>query len=172
MNPNVTTLDDVRRALLDIVDTLSTVSTTLTTAISSTQTAITTAISSAQTAIQASITATFTAPNGLYYKGDTDRFIEVFLRDSTTGNGKLNLTHTDVPKVYWIVEGGSSVNEVSTDTGTLGSHTDGDFTELGYGWYQFCPPDDLFLAAKNVKLLFSGTGIIDKEVKITVVEWT
>lgn len=104
----------------------------------------------------------------------TSEMIEVFLRSSTTGQGKTGLLHSDMT-IKYMRQGDTALASVSPVTSTLGTWTSGGFKEVGLGWYQFGIPNAAIAygdqGAKVVRFLFSSSSTIDKEVKIALVPW-
>lgn len=102
--------------------------------------------------------------------GTTSKIIEVMVRDSTTGQGKTGLAHTDVTASY-VREGGTRT-AISLGSGTAGdSYSSGKWCEVDStnqkGLYQMHLPDAAIasgVAAVTVSL--QATGMIDKAIRI------
>lgn len=93
--------------------------------------------------------------------GTTSKMIEVFARDTSTGQGKTGLTYTAVTAKYQR-EGAAALQPISVVDGTLGTYVSSGWKELGFGWYQFGIPNSALQAGvMSVGLSFHASGMID-----------
>jgi len=107
-------------------------------------------------------------------KGGTSKTIEVMLRDSTTGQGKTGLAYTDMT-IRYMREGAAANVSVTSATMTLGTWASGGFIVVDGtnqpGLYQFGIPDNALLTgADAVTLTFKASGIIDKSVRVVLID--
>lgn len=105
-------------------------------------------------------------------KGTTSKIIEVMIRDSSTGGGKTAVAHTDVTASY-VREGGTRT-AITLAAGAAGdSFSAGKWAEVDStnckGLYQLHLPDlALASGADAVTVTLQATGIIDKQVRISL----
>ena len=105
-------------------------------------------------------------------KGTASKIIEVMIRDSSTGGGKTAVAHTDVTASY-VREGGTRTS-ITLASGTAGdAFSSGKWAEVDStnckGLYQLHLPDlALASGADAVTVTFQATGILDKQVRISL----
>jgi len=107
-------------------------------------------------------------------KGTTSKIIEIMLRDSTTGQGKTGLTTGSMSGAY--VREGSTHVSLSFSAGSAGdSFSAGKWAEVDAtnmaGVYQYHLPDlSLASGVDAVTFRFSASGVIDKVVRISLLD--
>jgi hypothetical protein len=107
-------------------------------------------------------------------KGTTSKIIEFMLRDSTTGLGKTGLLTGDMTGSY-VREGGTKValsftSASAGDPFSTGRWAEVDATNMR-GLYQFHLPNaSLASGAEAVTFHFNATGVIDKIIRISLLD--
>jgi hypothetical protein len=101
--------------------------------------------------------------------GQTDVFLSVAMRDSTTGALKGSIAY-GTPVVKWQRDGAATATTVTLSDGTLGSHADSTWKETQIaGVYQLCIADAAFAAGvKGVTVVITSAGAIDKIVSVAL----
>lgn len=94
-------------------------------------------------------------------RGTTSEKLRVFINDGTvtTGAGLANVVASSVT-FAWSRDDMSAVSSGTCTTGTLGTYTVSSFVQLSstvaLGWYEFDPPDGIFLSGRKAALHLSG----------------
>lgn len=107
-------------------------------------------------------------------KSTTSKIIEIVLRDSSTGQGKTGLATGDMSGAY-VREGGTHFS-LSFSAGSAGdSYSSGKWAEVDStnmpGVYQFHLPNALLATgADAVTVRFGATGVLDKIVRISLID--
>lgn len=101
---------------------------------------------------------------------DTTSFIgKVFLRDSTTGNGKTGVAAASMSGDYSKDDNSADV-ALSFSTGAVGdAYSSGKWAEIGNGWYFFHFPDACWTAFGETGFSFRASGAIDATPRYPVV---
>ena len=107
-------------------------------------------------------------------KDTTSKIVEVVIRDSSTGNGKTGVAHTDVTASY-VREGGSRT-AISLAAGTAGdAYSSGKWCEVDStncrGLYQLHIPNAaLATGVEATTITLQATDVIDKVVRISLID--
>ena len=107
-------------------------------------------------------------------KGSTSQIIDIFVRDSTTGAGKGNLSYTNMT-AYCHRNTATSVSTLALTTMSLGSFTSGGFTTVSTsvpGLYSFCPPNTCFASgADSVNIVLQASGMVDLNIEVQLTDF-
>jgi len=93
--------------------------------------------------------------------GTTSENLRVFINDATvsTGAGLANIVASSVT-FAWSRDDMSTVSSGTCTTGTLGTYTVSSFVQAlstnALGWYEFDPPDGVFLSGRKAFIHLSG----------------
>ena len=97
--------------------------------------------------------------------GTTAEILQVFIRDATNTSsaGLANISSANVSFSWFRNDmAAASTGTCSTSTGTLGTFTVSSLTQMSsslmLGWYQFCPPDGLFVSGRSAALHLYGAA--------------
>src|SRR4029450_9466304 len=96
----------------------------------------------------------------IFLKGQTSQFLEVLLRDATTGQGKPSVAAASV-SVHYTREGAAVGTALTPTSGTLGAWASGTWAEFtaDAGLYQFGIPNAALAAgADGVTFTFRASG--------------
>lgn len=92
--------------------------------------------------------------------GSASQILEVFVNDATvsTGAGLANIVASSVT-FAWFRSNMAAVSSGTCTTGTLGTFGVSSFVQAlstnALGWYQFCPPDGVFLSGSSAAIHLS-----------------
>jgi hypothetical protein len=104
----------------------------------------------------------------LVKKDTTSKIINVFLRDSVTGQGKTGVPHSAMSGGY--TDGNSATVGLSFSAGAIGdAYSPGKWAEQSNGNYKYHSPNGKFDQYGPVRAWFSAPGAIDAKVDFQVV---
>ena len=97
--------------------------------------------------------------------GTTGEILQIFIRDATNTSsaGLANISSANV-SFSWCRNDMAAVSSgtCSTSTGTMGTFTVSSLTQMSsslmLGWYQFCPPDGVFVSGRSAALHLYGAA--------------
>ena len=107
-------------------------------------------------------------------KGTTSKIVEVMLRDSTTGQGKTGISHSDVTASY--VREGSTRTAITLAAGSAGdAYSSGKFAEVDAtncpGLYQLHLPNaSLTSGVDAVTVALKASGILDRTIRLCLLD--
>jgi hypothetical protein len=101
--------------------------------------------------------------------GATSQLRTIYVRDSTTGQGKTGLAFGSMT-IQYERDGAAALVAVTPVTMTLGTWVSGGWVELGNGYYQFGIPNAAVTAGvAGVDINFRATGAIDVNKRFLIV---
>lgn len=93
--------------------------------------------------------------------GNTSENLLVFINDATvsTGSGLANIVASSV-NFSWLRDNMATISSGTATTGTLGTFSVSSFVQVSstssLGWYQFCPPDGVFVSGRKALVHLYG----------------